>query len=190
MSEFLDSLSWYLMRRRLVAEADDKWRGHPSVRLDPAALQPVIAVLLQLALPSMYHKSGSLRASSLEALSNAVYVEPDLVLPVIVQRFHEALEASDSVHQISAAIRTLSCALCSLLCCAACCAVRCVAYCALLCTSSPGTARAYSGLLQTSTALGQAISTARTVRTALEPALERLQSGLLWRGRTGRVALV
>lgn len=97
------------MRRRLVAEADAAWKGNPALKLDPAKLQPVISVLLQLALPALHHKSGSLRGASLEVLSNAVYVEPDMVLPVLVQRFHEALEASDSVHQISGSIRALCC---------------------------------------------------------------------------------
>lgn len=98
------------MRRRLQWEASAAWQGDPAHKLDPSKLQPVISLLLQLALPALHHKSGSLRAASLELLSNAMYVEPDIVLPVVVQRFHEALEASDSVHQLSGSIRLLCCA--------------------------------------------------------------------------------
>ena len=109
-SDFVDSSAWYLMRRRLQWEASADWQGDPAHKLDPSKLQPVISLLLQLALPALHHKSGSLRAASLELLSNAMYVEPDIVLPVVVQRFHEALEASDSVHQLSGSIRLLCCA--------------------------------------------------------------------------------
>lgn len=108
LSDWLDSLSWYLMRRRLQAEASQAWQGNPSHKLDYARLGPVITVLLKLAEPALYHKNGSLRSASLEVLSNAVYLQPDLVLPVIVRRFQEALAASNSVHQISSSIRALS----------------------------------------------------------------------------------
>lgn len=99
------------MRRRLQWEANSSWEGDPAYKLDPSKLQPVISLLLQLALPALHHKSSSLRAASLELLSNAMYVEPDSVLPVVVHRFHEALEASDSVHQLSGSIRVLCCTL-------------------------------------------------------------------------------
>ena len=108
MSDWLDSLSWYLMRRRLTAEASASWVGSPCRKLDRNALTPVIKVLLQLAEPAMYHKNGGLRSASLEVLSNAVYLQPDLILPVVVRRFQEALAASNSVHQISSSIRALS----------------------------------------------------------------------------------
>lgn len=101
------------MRRRLLWEAHPDWQGDPAYKLDPTKLQPIISSLLQLALPAVHHKSSSLRAASHELLSNAMYVEPDIVLPVIVQRFHEALEASDSVHQLSGSIRVLGCAILS-----------------------------------------------------------------------------
>lgn len=96
------------MRRRLPAEASPSWQGSPDHKLDHAALAPVIEVLLKLAEPAMYHKNNGLRAASLEVLSNAVYLQPDLVLPVVVQRFQEALSASNSVHQIASSIRSLS----------------------------------------------------------------------------------
>lgn len=110
-ADFLDSASWYLMRRRLLWEADADWAGDQALKLDPSKLQDVISLLLKLALPALHHKSSSLRSASLEFLSNAMYVEPDIVLPIVVQRFHEAMEASDSVHQLSSSIRVLCCAL-------------------------------------------------------------------------------
>lgn len=108
LSDWLDSLSWYLMRRRIPGEAAPEWRGSPGRRLDKPALTPIITVLLKLAEPAMYHKNNGLRSASLEVMSNAVYLEPDLVLPVVVQRFQEALAASNSVHQISSSIRAFS----------------------------------------------------------------------------------
>lgn len=96
------------MRRRLPAEAAPSWQGSPGRKLDRAALAPAIAVLLKLAEPAMYHKNNGLRAASLEVLSNAVNLQPDVVLPVVVQRFQEALSASNSVHQIASSIRSLS----------------------------------------------------------------------------------
>jgi hypothetical protein len=109
-ADFLDSATWYLMRRRLQWEAHPQWDGDPAYKLDASKLKPALSLLLQLALPSLHHKSATLKAASMEFLSNAVYVEPDMVLPVIVQRFHEALEARDSVHQLSGSIRALCCA--------------------------------------------------------------------------------
>lgn len=108
LSDWLDSLSWYLMRRRLQAEASEAWQGNPECKLDYTRLGPVITVLLKLAQPALYHKNGGLRSASLEVLSNAVYLQPDLVLPVVVKRFQEALAASNSVHQISSSIRAFS----------------------------------------------------------------------------------
>eukprot|EP00892_Ulva_mutabilis_P003225 jgi/Ulvmu1/12903/UM098_0091.1 len=108
LSDWLDTLSWYLMRRRLPAEASDAWQGSPNRKLNYDRLGPVVTVLLKLAQPAMYHKNGGLRSASLEVLSNAAYLQPDTVLPLVVQRFQEALAASNSVHQISSSIRALS----------------------------------------------------------------------------------
>jgi hypothetical protein len=85
-----------------------KWKGCDQFRLDVRALGPVMRIFLKLAEPAMYHKSSSLRQAALEVLSNAVYVSPEIVLPVVVRRFRDAMTATDSVHQLAGAIRALS----------------------------------------------------------------------------------
>jgi hypothetical protein len=69
---------------------------------------PIASTLVSLALSAMYHKNSSLRAAALETLTNLVYFVPEDVLAPLLRRFYEAMEASNSVHQISSSIRCLS----------------------------------------------------------------------------------
>jgi Proteasome-substrate-size regulator, mid region len=106
LSSFLSGFSHHLVRRRLPRQA------HTDVplatRLPPAAIAPVATELVPLALAAMHHKTRSMRNAALETLTNYVYFAPQRVLRAVLTRFWEALEATNSVHQISGAIRTLA----------------------------------------------------------------------------------
>ena len=94
------------MRRRLPRQASAGWPG--TTQLPREAVAPVATELISLALSAMYHKNGNLRVAAVETLTNLVYFAPQRVLRPVLQRFWEALEAANSVHQISSAIRNLS----------------------------------------------------------------------------------
>ena len=108
LASFLVAFSQHLVRRRLVAQAQATFAGAPEVRLADEDVVPVARTLVALALSAMYHKSVSLRSAALETLTNFVYFVPHDVLPAILRRFWEAMEASNSVHQISSSIRCLA----------------------------------------------------------------------------------
>ena len=59
----------------------------------------------------MHHKSGTLRTAAMGAMANLVYFAPGRVVRVALERFWEAMEAANSVHQIAMAIRWVASAL-------------------------------------------------------------------------------
>ena len=105
LGRFLTGMTTHLIRRRLVEQAQPDFPGVAAVTLSSDDLKPIARTLMSLALPAMYHKSATLRTSALDALVNCVYVLPQEVLSLSLQRFWEAMEASNSVHQISSSIR-------------------------------------------------------------------------------------
>ena len=106
LASFLAGFTQHLVRRRLPRQASAGWPG--TTQLPREAVAPVATELISLALSAMYHKNGNLRVAAVETLTNLVYFAPQPVLRPVLQRFWEALEAANSVHQISSAIRNLS----------------------------------------------------------------------------------
>jgi hypothetical protein len=96
------------VRRRLPGEASASWQGARSTRITPSTVAPVAETLVELALAAMHHKSDSLRAAAAEVITNFVYFVPQQVLRAVLRRFYEALESSNSTHQLVMAITCLA----------------------------------------------------------------------------------
>lgn len=97
------------VRRRVPRQAHTPVPA--ATTLAPAAIEPSANQVLDLCLAAMHHKSGTLRNAALGTMSNLVYFLPRRVIRAALERFWEAMEAANSVHQISMSIRWIASAL-------------------------------------------------------------------------------
>jgi hypothetical protein len=108
LAHFLSGFAHSLVRRRLPSEAAPTWRGDPSMRVSTTTVASVAETLVELALAAMHHKSDALRVAAAEVITNFVYFVPQFVLRAVLRRFYEALESSNSTHQLVMAITCLA----------------------------------------------------------------------------------
>uniref|UniRef100_A0A0D6R2L6 Proteasome activator subunit 4 n=1 Tax=Araucaria cunninghamii TaxID=56994 RepID=A0A0D6R2L6_ARACU len=109
LERFLRYLVFYF-QKRLSEEQRNKEDGSNMVQnsLGRSERAAFVRVVLKLIERGQYSKNESLAATAASAASKLSYVEPSLVLPFVVSRFHIALDTITAPHQFKPAITAVA----------------------------------------------------------------------------------
>ncbi|KAK9818405.1 hypothetical protein WJX72_012161 [[Myrmecia] bisecta] len=123
LSQFLQSFCKHFTKRLTAENSPPKEKGSrnpaekvavggaPLAAARPALSVPlrrdVVTVVSTIAGRAQYSKDGGLMTTACHALSQMAYIAPDLVLPLVHERFEAALEAVTAAHQLVSAVHTL-----------------------------------------------------------------------------------
>lgn len=111
LQRFLRLLVFYFMKR-LESENCESTRSKGVVEckdfLGPAERAAFVTTVMKLIDRGQYSKNGSLAWTAASAASRLSYIEPSIVLPMVVSRFQTALETVTATHQLESALRMLA----------------------------------------------------------------------------------
>ncbi|XP_031493399.1 proteasome activator subunit 4 isoform X1 [Nymphaea colorata] len=108
----LERLLRYLViifKRRLLHEQKSLVKGESSeIFLGKSERAAFVKIVLQFVDRAQYSKNESLAESAAAASSSLSYIEPTLVLPSMISRFHMALETLTATHQLRTAVTAVA----------------------------------------------------------------------------------
>eukprot|EP00250_Pteridium_aquilinum_P022210 c25325_g1_i2 orf=249-5699(+) len=112
LQRFLRLLVFYFMKR-LENEHRENTRAKGGVDeckdfLGQVERAAFVTTIMKLIDRGQYSKNGALAWTAASAASRLSYVEPSLVLPMVVSRFQTALETVTATHQLESALRMLA----------------------------------------------------------------------------------
>ena len=96
---FLQGLVKYLRKRSASKR---------HAQLPPGLVDRIVKCAMRLVYNGMYSKNGTMRAAAAVAIRQLAYIQPAATLPLVMQRFTEAVEHSTATHQLTAALSVLS----------------------------------------------------------------------------------
>eukprot|EP01018_Ginkgo_biloba_P025865 Gb_28180 [translate_table: standard] len=109
LERFLRYLVYYF-QKRLTQEQRNREAGAGMVHhfLGSSERAAFVKVVLKLIERGQYSKNEALAGTAAAAASVLSYVEPSLVLPLIVSRFHIALDTITATHQLKSAVTAVA----------------------------------------------------------------------------------
>lgn len=107
LSNFVQHLTWEFLKRWKEEEKPD-CKTPQSWRLTPEIRREFVLTLRTVCLLSMFSKDSLTIASSQASLKRMSILEPELVLPAVLERSFSSLEALETTHRTTAIITALS----------------------------------------------------------------------------------
>lgn len=107
LGRFLQNLTWEFYKRHTEEQRDDcrtplEWRLTPDIRREFVKTMRTVALL------SMFSRDPITIANAQAALKTMALLEPDLVLPALLERAYPALETLTETHRTTSCITALS----------------------------------------------------------------------------------
>eukprot|EP00271_Cylindrocystis_brebissonii_P016760 TRINITY_DN411_c0_g2_i2.p1 TRINITY_DN411_c0_g2~~TRINITY_DN411_c0_g2_i2.p1 ORF type:complete len:1936 (-),score=317.53 TRINITY_DN411_c0_g2_i2:450-6257(-) len=105
LETFLRCMVFYLMKR-LAHEGQGLRTATPA--LSPLVRRRLVTALVRLIERAQYSKNNELAGTAAMVAGGLAYVEPTVVLPLVVERFRQALNTVTATHQTESALLTMA----------------------------------------------------------------------------------
>ena len=107
LSSFVQHLTWEYAKRQKAEERQD-CRTPVEWRLTPANRREFVKMLRTVSLLGMFSKDAVTSLSSQSSLKRMAFLQPELVLPAILQRGYNSLESLETTQRTGAVISALA----------------------------------------------------------------------------------
>lgn len=118
LEQFLRYLAFFFLKR-LAKEQGKRMKGKGAddltAFLGVEERVAFVKCMLKLIERGQYSKNGQLARTAADAATNLAYVEPSLVLPLVISGFQTAMDTITATHQLESALNTLALAARSIL---------------------------------------------------------------------------
>lgn len=107
LTNFVQHLTWAFARRHR-AEAKPDCRTPTTRRLTPLIKQEFVRLLRTVSLLSIFAKDPLTSLSAQSSIKRMAFLQPEMVLPAVLQRSYSSLESLETTQRTTAVIATLS----------------------------------------------------------------------------------
>lgn len=110
LQRLLRLLVFYFLKRLAHERNSAKGKGTSEAQffLGSTQREAFVKSVMKLIDRGQYSKNSALAWTAASAASRLSYVEPSIVLPLVISRFHTALETITATHQLESALRMLA----------------------------------------------------------------------------------
>ena len=107
ITKFVKNLAWALLKRLREEELPD-CKTPPQLRLTKEIVHDVVSTLRNVAYLSMFGKDQISVMYTHQAIKYLIHIEPDMILPGLLERVYPALETLTETHRTVSSISTMS----------------------------------------------------------------------------------